>query len=232
MGRAFLIFIVVTAGSIGATTLSNTFTIPEELHQYFPPFADSVLAKIEAAQLLADQKNGGLVGGIIGALICAGLPLVIPRTVGASVAATVLAGAILGTGAGVIGGVVSPWLFRYLMMHPVDPFVDGVLTQLPMTLGIALALAGTLSIASIGRHSGTRSAVIVLGIISAVVYPFAASFAFPLLKSHIPIPDGMANRGLWLGLPILLYTVAILRADTSKVPAATEASPGSPQLNG
>jgi hypothetical protein len=232
MGRAFLIFIVVTAGCIGATTLSKTFGIPEELHQFFPPFADSVLAKIEAAQLLADQKNGGLVGGIIGALICGVLPLAVRRVGGASVAGIVLTGTVLGAAGGSIGGIVSPWLFRYLMLHPVDPFVDGILTQLPMTLGIALALAGTLSIASIGRHSGTRGAVIVLGLISAVVYPFAASVAFPLLKSHIPIPEGMVNRGLWLGLPILLYTVAILRADTSKVPAAAEANTGSPQPNG
>lgn len=207
MGRFVVSGVIVLALSLGATLLHLTFEIPEELKKYGAPFPPGILEKIEAAQMSANMKNAALVGGLVGLCFCAGLPLGAGLTTKSSGFRTAVTGAVLGTLFGAVGGAISPVVSQYLMAHPtVDPFLDGLLVQGCLSLAIAVAMAITVGLTDSGKqHRQVAVVLVICGLIATVLYPFAAAAAFPLLKSNQPIPEGLANRALWLSIPIILY---------------------------
>lgn len=224
MGRILVAAVVAVVAGVYATKLEKTFDIPEDLKKYSAPFPPGILEKIDAAQAAVDLQNHGLVGALIGAALCAclGAAAVAPGGLLAGVI-----GAISGAVLGGCGGAASTVLYKYLMLHPIDPFVDGVLVQASFTVAVAAALALTVFLA--GRrslNSSVPAVLVVVGVIGAVFYPFLAAIIFPVLKSHQPLPEGLLNRGLWLGLPVVLYALTLIRSrrTASGQPAAAEST--------
>jgi hypothetical protein len=214
--------VIATVLGVAATTLERTYDIPEDLKKYSAPFPDGVLEKIEAAQLSADQRNLALVGGLIGAAVCVCLGAAVTS---GNPAKGVVTGAVLGGLLGGAGGAVSASAFRHFILNPLfpgSPFLDGVAAQGSLTVLVALALGLTVLVASSKTlKSETPAVIVVVGLVASAMYPLLSAMAFPLMKSQQAIPEGMGNRGLWIGLPVALFAVTLIR---SRRPSSADAA--------
>lgn len=220
MGRLLIAGVVALAGCLCITLLEGTFQMSEEMQQYSAPFPPGVEEQRDAEQIVADRKNMGMIGALMGAVICGCLACAaLAGSAGSGVKGGIV-GLVFGAGLGGLGGVLSTTLFKYLLVNPIEPFADTVLVQGSLTVAIGIGLAATLLFTASGVvRKQLPIVLIVVSAISSVLYPFAAAVAFPLLKSHQTIPESIANRALWLGLPILLSAIAVAR---SLVPKADQ----------
>ncbi len=213
MSRLLIAGVVALLVSMVVTRLEKTFQMSEEMQAYSAPFPPGIDEQRTVEQTAADRKNMGMIGGLIGAVVCSGLAFATWSGSLASSLKGALAGMVLGAGLGAAGGVLSTIAFKYFMMNPLDPFLEGVLAQGSFTVAVSIGLAATLLLTASGRiRKQLPIVVIVVGLIASTLYPFLSAVLFPLMKSHQVVPEGMANRALWLGLPIILSAIAIARS--------------------
>lgn len=224
MLRLLIAGIVALVGSVAATTLERTFMIPVNLQGYGTPYPPGILEKIDAAQALANQKNIGLVGGLIGALTCG---LLVCASMSGTTRKVIISGVMglaVGAVVGAIGGAVSASVFGYFVANSIDPFIDTVLGHACLVVAIGAGLGLTLRVCSGKSQSSQLPLLLILvAVLCSVLYPFVSAFVFPVMKSAQAVPEGIGNRTLWLGMPILIFAITIARS-SSRAATETEAS--------
>lgn len=213
MNRLLIAGVAALTISVLVTRLEKTFQMSEEMQGYSAPFPPGIDEQRTVEQAAADRKNMGMIGGLIGAIVCSSLAFAtLPGPLASSCKGAV-AGIVFGAGMGAAGGMLSTIAFAHFMMNPLDPFIEGVLAQGSFTVAVSIGLAATLLLTASGRiRKQLPTVIVVVGVIASALYPFLSAVLFPLMKSHQVVPEGIANRVLWLGLPIILSAIAIARS--------------------
>jgi len=128
-----------------------------------------------------------------------------------------IVGAATGLAAGAAAGAAGAYVGRAiadLVRFPASvaaartPIVHAclwILIAASVALSIGLATRRRLATPLFGRLA-------LYSIVAAAAYPAVAAIAFPFLNSDQPIPEGLANTGLWIAIPAILFAVAIAQA--------------------
>jgi hypothetical protein len=177
---------------------------------------DAEAAAIRAVLL----KNTLLVDVILGAAMGLFLGAAGAMTArGRAVVAAVM-GLVAGAAAGAAGAYVGR-AFADLVQFPTSvaaartPIIHAclwILVAAALAISIGLATRRKLAVSLFGRF-------FVYSIIAVAIYPVIAAIAFPFLNSDQPIPEGLANTGLWIAIPSTLFAIAIAQATRASAQA-------------
>jgi hypothetical protein len=155
--------------------------------------------------LLVDTLLGAAMGLFLGA---AAAMTGRGRTLVAS-AIGLVAGAAMGAAGAYMGRAIADFVqFPASIAAARTPIVHAclwILIAAALAFAIGMATRRKLAVPLFGRF-------VLSSIIAAAIYPMIAAIAFPFLNSDQPIPEGLANTGVWIAIPATLFAVAIAQA--------------------
>ena len=190
------------------------FAIPTEL-SYLPSGAPPELVRAhKEAMLRAERNNTALFLAAFGAVL--GGLLVIAESVKRRSCKMALiatpASVLLGGGFACAGAWIGHSIFeQYLAIDAVGDVVCSMKIQFAMlaTMGSGLGLALGLTGGRLGTVASCMIGGVLAGSLAAVLYPFLAAVLLPMAGTDWPLPAGIMNRALWLGLSASLMGLVI-----------------------
>lgn len=159
-------------------------------------------AKDRELRLLSLTRNAALNYGFFGLCLGASLGLVAAKSAGGSVA-SVLRSAALGLVLGAIGGAVGGFATGRVALeidypNGPDTSIRSMVMHAPGWGLVGLACGAAVSFASGRRLAPLLLGGAVGGALAAVVYEQLAAVLMQLDRSDLPVPEGSANRLLFL----------------------------------
>jgi hypothetical protein len=176
-------------------------------------------SRIAAGNLVLSYKHAALWMGIAGVVVGGlfGFVLGMKRLSRTSILSATVGGLLFGGAFGTVAGPLAVYIgdqlqkslnlgelivpeYKIILMHAVTWLVIGLGVGLGSGLGTSR------------RHMmGSTLISGIAGALGGILYPIVANLAMPLVDPSFSIPEGDANRLVWLGLPCAIMGLALGR---------------------